>query len=269
MAIGLNYEPLRDNSESSTINSVRTAMLQKPELGTKTVAEAAASASAQQQQQNLAANLKQEAQATDIAIRNKAAQENIRLQKLQGVNKDREAANAKRLMDLDSQMYSGLDQERSKVIVDKERNKYMNEQQLMEYKLRTVKSKADWDGYMQREEQLTKSKLDMMDLVHRKMVQQLELEATSEKSTIDQQHLQVMYQIEREWKKKMDDEKRREARNRGKSGLVQAVGSAMVAIGTAAAPTGVGIGVAAAGAAILAAEHGGANEEGGGISRKI
>jgi hypothetical protein len=173
----------------------------------------------------------------------------------------RALSHEKKLSELDNTLYTKLRADRDKFIVDSEKNKYMNEQMLLEYKLRTAKGQADFENYMNESRRLGEQKLNMMEIINKKMQAQIEWEAASERSKLDTEHMKAMYQIQQLWEKKIAEEKKKQAKRGGLHGMINAVGTGLLSTGHPYAMI--------AGGAILAVENIGADEEGGLISKSV
>lgn len=266
MALNIPYPTMQEpESDAPTIQSVRQTMLQQPGASAQTLTQAAAADNAQRKQQEVATAIKEDTIAKDVATKDFAAQKQLEVQKQDRVLMERISSREAQMQKLDAALYTSLTKDRDKLIVDKEGMKYMNEQQLMEHKIRTVKSQAEWDSYQQKETQLTNAKLEMMDIVHKKMLQQIELESASEKSKLNQEHMKTMYDIEQSWQKNIVDEKKKAAKRSGIGQLVTSVGSGLLSVGMSTGnPYLMG-----AGGAILATETLAGNEQGGGISQSL
>ena len=262
MALNIPYPSMKEpTSDAPTIQSVRGVMLQKPEASAQTITQAAAADSAQRAQQETATAIKQETADRDVAIKDFAAQKQLDTQKQNRIISERIMAREAEMQKLDSTLYKQLTADRDRLIVDKEGMKYMNEQQLMEHKIRTVKTQGEWQAYQQREAQLTDAKLQMMEIVNKKMLQQIELESSSERSRLNQEHMKTMTEIQRQWEADLEKEKKKAAKRSGVGALVNATGQALLMVPHPYAK--------AAGATLLAAEHLTTSNGGGGVSGNI
>ena len=139
--------------------------------------------------------------------------------------------NRQRLFDLNKSVTNDIIDRRSQLAIDAAGKRYMNEKQLMDYKILTAQSEEDLKDYAQKLNTYSRRKLQVMETVSKKLAQAKEQAFRTSEQELDQASKERLFRIAEEFDKKLAEEKKKAAKRAGLSGAVMTAGGGLMASG--------------------------------------
>jgi hypothetical protein len=187
-----------------------------------------ASQVAKQNLQNVERAVKQGQQIGEMEAKQQQANLQKDLQQKEIISRQQLQNDYNKLAELDRDLSDRVMADRSKMLVDSAGLKYLNQKQLLDYKVATARSQQDLLDYQQQVETLYKKKIMMMEVAFQKITQLSENRYLQDKMNLTETQRKLLAKAKAEAEVRLANEKKRQAEINGQRQLLMSVGSSLI-----------------------------------------